>query len=95
MTEDVKAIKRKITPILKQAGISRSFLFGSYIRGEQKVNSDIDILVDFPDGLNLFDVAEIKYKLEDALGKKVDLVDYRRIKPLLKTNILANHLQIL
>lgn len=95
MSEDIKTIKQKVTPILKKAGISRSFLFGSYIRGEQRENSDIDILVDYPKGLSLFDVAEIKYELEDVLGKKVDLVDYKRVKPSLRNSILSNNFQIL
>ena len=81
--------------MLIEAGISRSAIFGSYVRGEQHKNSDIDLLVDFPDGLSLFDVAEIKYKLEDALGKKVDLVSYDRIKPRLKSYILSEQIKIL
>jgi len=74
-------IKSKAIPILKQAGVSRSAIFGSYVRGEQNENSDIDFLVDYPQGISLFDVAELQYKLEDALGKSVDLVGYKTIKP--------------
>jgi len=92
---DITQIKEKAIPILKEAGVTRSALFGSYIRGEQREDSDIDILVDYPSGLSLFDVAELQYKLEDALGKKVDLVDYNRIKPRLKPYILSEHIPIL
>ncbi|MBI2011476.1 nucleotidyltransferase domain-containing protein [Candidatus Daviesbacteria bacterium] len=48
----------------KEAGVTRSVLFGSYVRGEAKEDSDIDILVELPKGLSLFDVAEIKYKAD-------------------------------
>ena len=92
---DIAKIKEKAIPILKEAGVTRSAIFGSYVRGEQREDSDIDLLVDFPDGLSLFDVAEIKYKLEDALGKKVDLVAFDRIKPRLKPYILSEQMPIL
>ena len=95
MNAHIEEIKQKAVPVLKQAGIIRSSLFGSYVRGEQRADSDIDILVDFPKGLSLFDVGEIKYKLEDALGKKVDLVGFNRIKPRLKSYILSEQVQIL
>lgn len=95
MTKTIIDIKTKIIPILKEVGITRSSLFGSYVRGEQNKDSDIDLLVDYPEGLSLFDVAEIKYKLEDALGRKVDLVDFARIKPKLKSHILSEQIQIL
>ena len=95
MQNTIIEIKQKAIPILKDAGITRSSIFGSYVRGEQREDSDIDLLVEFPDGLSLFDVAEIKYKLEDALGKKVDLVDFNRIKPRLKSYILSEQMPLL
>jgi len=94
MQTSLDEIKIKVIPILQEAGITRSSIFGSYVRGEQRDDSDIDLLVDFPEGLSLFDVAEIKYKLEDILGKKVDLVDYDRIKPRLKSYILSEQVAI-
>lgn len=41
----IAEIKNKILPILKQAGVKRSSLFGSYVRGEETIESDIDILI--------------------------------------------------
>ncbi len=95
MVNSVDDIKTKIIPILKKSGIIRSSLFGSYVRGEQRKDSDVDLLVEYPKGLSLFDVAEIKYKLEEALEKKVDLVNYKNIKPRLKNYILSEQIQIL
>ncbi len=91
----ITEIKSKVVPILKAAGIKRSSLFGSYVRGEQRNGSDVDLLVDYPEGLNLFDVAELKYKLEDVLNKKVDLVGLKTIKPRLKQYILSNQIPLL
>lgn len=95
MTQAVEDIKLKAVPILIEAGITRSSVFGSYVRGEQTAESDIDLLVEFPKGLSLFDVVGISLKLEEALGKKVDLVSYGSIKPRLKPYIMSEHVQIL
>ena len=46
MKASIKQIKDKALPILKEAGVLRSSVFGSYVRGENKKGSDIDILVD-------------------------------------------------
>jgi len=91
----IDQIRQKVIPILKEAGISRSSLFGSYVRGQQHDKSDIDLLVEYPEKTTLFDVGELKYNLEEALGKSVDLVGYNVIKPRLKEYILSEQLQIL
>lgn len=91
----IEEIKNKILPILKQAGVKKSSLFGSYVRGEQTKSSDIDILVELPKGKSLFDFVGLELQLEEALGKKVDLVEYSTIKPRLKPYILNNQTQIL
>lgn len=88
-------IKQKALPILKEAGVTRSSLFGSYVRGEEKSDSDIDMLVDFPRGKGLFEFVGLVQDLEEALGKKVDLITYKSLNPLLKDRILAEQVQIL
>lgn len=95
MQKGLQQIKNKVVPILKEAGVTRSSLFGSYVRGEEKAGSDIDMLVDFPRGKGLFEFAGLQFKLEDALKKKVDLVEYESLHPLLKDRILAEQVQIL
>lgn len=91
----IDQIKQKAIPILKQAGVKRSSLFGSYVRGENKENSDIDMLIDFPRGKGLFEFAGLEQQLESVLGKKVDLVTYKSLHPLLKDRILTEQVQIL
>ncbi|MBI5306010.1 nucleotidyltransferase family protein [Candidatus Wolfebacteria bacterium] len=81
-------IKNKIVPILKRQGVLRAALFGSAARGEMKKKSDIDILVKLPKKMSLLDVVGLKLDLEEKLGKKVDLVEYAAIHPLLKDIIL-------
>lgn len=95
MRTDIAQIKSKILPILKQAGVKRSSIFGSYVRGEARKGSDIDILVELPKGKSLFDFIDLQLKLEEALGRKVDLGEYSTIKPRLKPYILNDQVQII
>lgn len=95
MKTDIDQIKEKALPILKEVGVTRSAIFGSYVRGDNRDNSDIDILVDLPAGKSLFDFIDLQLKLEEALNKKVDLGEYSTIKPRLRESILGNVIQIL
>ena len=95
MKTSIKRIKDKALPILKEAGVLRSSVFGSYTRSDYKKDSDIDILVDLPKDKSLFEFIKLKLKLEKALGKKVDLVEYSTIKPRLQGYILNNQIRIL
>lgn len=95
MSQDLQAIKQTIVPILKEEGVTRSSIFGSTARGDNRPDSDIDILVDYPKGKSLFDFVGLKLKLEDALNKKVDLVEYGTIKARIKDQILSEQVQIL
>lgn len=88
-------IKQKAVPILKEAGVIRSALFGSYVRGDNTNESDIDLLIDVPRGTTLFDIVELQIRLEESLQKKVDLVTYRSIHPRLRESILEHQVQIL
>jgi len=88
-------IKNKAVPILKKAGVTRSAIFGSYVRGENIKGSDIDILVDVPRGTGLFAYVSLKRKLEKSLNKKVDLITYKSIHPKLRDKILSEQVPIL
>ena len=92
---DLNSIKNKALPILIKAGVKRCSIFGSYVRGENRKNSDIDLLVDFPQGKGFFDFVDLQLELEDKLGKKVDLIEYNAIKPRLKQYILNEQMVIL
>ena len=94
MKMDIEEIKRKILPILQGYGVSRVGLFGSCVRGEIREDSDIDMLVEIEKNISLLDFAGLKIEIEDALGKKVDLVEYNTIKPLLEESILKEQVVI-
>lgn len=95
MRADINQIKSKVLPVLKEEGVTHASLFGSYVRGEERQDSDIDFLVELPAHKSLFDLVDLKLKLEDVLQKKVDIVEYVMVKPRIKDRILNEQVQIL
>lgn len=95
MGTSVEEIKQKILPILKKYNIKKAGLFGSCVRGEIKGDSDIDILAEIEDDISLLDFVGIKLEIENVLKRKVDLVEYSTIKPLLKEKIIKEQVGIL
>ena len=82
MEENNKYIKE--TFCVKEIGI-----FGSFVKGTQKYNSDIDILVTFEKGhKDFFNYMRLKYWLERLLDRSVDLVIKEAVKPRLRDKIL-------
>ncbi len=97
---EVKVEQRKrleeIKRILKanKAALSREFkvkeigVFGSYLRGEDKEDSDMDILVEFNKTIGLLKFIALENHLSDTLGVKVDLVIKSALKPRIGKHIL-------
>lgn len=95
---NLEEIKRKIDehkPFLeKEFKVKSISVFGSYLRGELTKKSDIDILVEFYDIIDLFKFVELEYFLSDILGRKVDLVMKDTLKPRIKDRILKEAVTI-
>ena len=86
--EDIEATLRKNIPFLKEKyNVDKIGIFGSYIRGEESKESDIDILVDFENPIG-WEFIDLKEFLEEILNKKVDLITVKALKPRLRENIL-------
>ena len=90
----LERIRPQIVTILKRNGIRRAGIFGSYARGDQKKNSDVDILIQ-PRKNTGFAFAGIEIELEKRLKRKVDLVSYNGISPYLKDRILRQEVRII
>lgn len=90
----IEKLKPEIIKILKKNKIEKAGIFGSYTRGEQKKNSDIDIIIEPAKKMGL-EFIGVKLELEDKLGKKIDLVTYKGIHPLLKKRILNEEIRII
>jgi predicted nucleotidyltransferase len=90
----ITEIKSKILPVLKKYGVKRASLFGSVARGESTKNSDIDLLVELPEGSSLFELGGLKMELEELLGLKVDILTFNSLHHLLKDKILKEQVAI-
>ena len=95
MKKNVEQIKQKILPVLHRYGVTKVGLFGSCIRDEMEPESDIDILVEIEKDISLLDFVGLKLEIEEVLNRKVDLVEYDTIKPLLRERILKEQVIIL
>jgi predicted nucleotidyltransferase len=94
--KEIDKIKSKINPILKSNKVTKAGIFGSYSRGEQRKDSDVDIVVEINDkNMSLIGFIGLNLALEEILGKKVDLVEYGAIKPLIKERILNEEIRII
>ncbi len=77
-----------IARILREHGVTRGSLFGSFVRGEQHAESDVDLLIEPPSGATLLDLARLEIALEDALGRHIDLVTFDELLPALRDRVL-------
>ena len=94
LNDQVVTIQEKIRPVLQEAGISRAGLFGSCARGEMNEAGDVDILVEPPEKFTLFSLSALQRRLENVLGRDVDVVTYRSLHHLLRDRILAEELSL-
>jgi len=71
---DLTKIKNVAIDFGQRYGLDSVYLFGSYARNEAKSNSDVDLRINKGRLKGLFALSALKIKLEEALGKKVDLL---------------------
>ncbi len=98
---ELENIKQKIASrkdYLKDTyGVEEIGIFGSFARGDNTEKSDVDIAVELNHTkvpVGLFEFARMQFYLEDLLGKKVDLITKRGIKPLIRERILSQLIRI-
>ena len=87
--EEIIHILRINFPKFRELGVMRLGLFGSYVRGEQCPDSDIDILVEFEPGKKNYDnFIELNFLLEDITQKPIELVTPESLSKYLRPHIL-------
>jgi len=95
--EEIKEILKQHKLELKEKyGVKEIGIFGSYVRGEQRRKSDVDILVEFYEDveIGLIKFIELENYLSKLIGKKVDLVTKRALKPNIGKYILEEVIYI-
>ncbi len=96
--DKIDDIKKKLSAgkyDLKQGfKVNNLGIFGSYARGEQTIESDLDLLVEFSVPVSLIEFMHLENYLSDILGIKVDLVMKTALKPHIGKHILEEVVQV-
>ena len=93
--QDVEQLKKKLLPILNKHRVSRAGIFGSMAEGTTKETSDLDLLVEFKGKKSLLDLVALKLDLEKEINRKVDVLTYQSLNPLIKKSVLKNEVKVL
>ncbi|MDI6708382.1 MAG: nucleotidyltransferase domain-containing protein [Candidatus Thermoplasmatota archaeon] len=93
--ENIKKIKKIVVPTLKRNGVVGAGIFGSFVKGKVKKSSDVDIPIKFKGRKSLLDLARLEIELDKKLWRKVEILTYSSIHPLLKERILKEEVVIL
>ena len=78
-----------IKQIARRHGATNIRIFGSYLHGTQKDDSDIDLLIDLEPGRGLFDLVAMKRDLNKEVGQHVDVVTAGALSPYMREEILS------
>lgn len=84
----IRILRQHLPEIRGEYSVSYLGVFGSYVRGEQMSESDLDVLVEFDTAPRLLKYIELEYYLSDLIGVKVDLVTRTGLKPNIGKHIL-------
>jgi uncharacterized protein len=84
----ISILRQHLPEISKIYNVSYLGIFGSYVRGEQEPESDLDILVEFEEAPSFFEYIRLEDYLSEILGVKVDLVMKSALKPAIGKHIL-------
>lgn len=94
-TNELRArLAASLPELRRRHAIATIGVFGSWARGEQTPESDVDLLVAFDAPVGLFEVAELEEELEALLGTRVDLVTPGGLRPRLKEEIQRDLLPV-
>ncbi len=88
MHQSIEEHRKEILQLAQKHGARNLRLFGSAARGEQRPESDFDILVEMEEGRSLVDHVALKQDLEDLLGREIDVVTERSLHPRLRDRVL-------
>lgn len=84
---NIEEVKQKITPVLRKYLVEYAGVFGSVARGQERPDSDVDILVRFEKVPSLVQFIRMENELKETLQKKVDVVVQGSEKPFIKSGI--------
>ena len=94
LEEIIKAIKKRKKVLQEKYKVKEIGIFGSYVRGEQTEKSDVDILVDFYELPDVFNLLKLERSLRGTLKCRVDVVRKQAIRKELRDRILSEAIRI-
>lgn len=86
--------REEILNVAARHGARNLRVFGSFARGEERPDSDIDLLVEMAPDRSLLDLIAIKYALEDITHRRVDVVTEKALSPYIRDRILQDAVSI-
>jgi predicted nucleotidyltransferase len=93
--EEIQLILQEHQELLqKRFRVSKMQIFGSYARGQQTINSDVDILIGYDHPPTLWMLGELRDYLSEMLGLQVDIVTEKGLKPRIRERVLAEAVKI-
>ena len=93
--DEIKEIIKKHKDELKEKySVKEIGIFGSFVRGEAKEDSDVDILVEFEKPIGFFKFLELEEYLSNLIGREVDLVSKKALKPHIGKHILEEVIKV-
>jgi predicted nucleotidyltransferase len=81
MVYTVEEITQRLNPVFEQNGVIKAILFGSYAKGTATENSDVDLVVRTEPHIKGYKFVALVNPIVNALGKDVDLVSWRTVRP--------------
>ncbi len=92
--DPIVATLRSHAEDLRRRGIAHASVFGSAARGEDRPDSDIDIMVELEPEVGIIAFSEIRLHLSDLLGRRVDLVTPGGLQPFARPNALRDAVRV-
>jgi len=92
---NIEEMKKTLLPILKQHEVSRAAIFGSLAHGTARETSDLDLLIEFKGEKSLLDLVALKLDLEAEINRKVDVLTYQALNPLIRKKVLQQVVRVL
>lgn len=90
-----QSIKNDVVLILRKNQVKKAAFFGSFARGDNRPDSDIDLLVDLGAKKSLLDLIGLEQDLEDKFKKDFDIVTYNSLNPKIKNYVYQDLIQII
>ena len=84
----IEILKEHERELKEKYGVKSIGIFGSYVRGQQRKDSDLDVLVEFERSVDFFEFLELEEYLSSVLRVKVDLVPKKSLRPEIAKNVL-------